>query len=94
MEEILERRAMMEAAYNREQVKSFQRGMDEMCAAHPNRWVVYTEDWHADLGRYVFVVNATFDSAGEAMRWANAQPQEGGMTVMSTRLPEPGVYRL
>ena len=94
MEDLLERQAIMAAGYDREQVASFQRGMDAMCLAHPNRWVVYTEDWNPDLREYVFVVHADFATAAEATVWANAQPQQGGMTVMSTRTPEPGVYRI
>ena len=87
---------MMKAAYDPERVKASQRAMNDLYAKYPNRWVVYSPRWDEVGKECEYVVLAEFATHGEAVRWGMALPEDerSRVTVMSTRLPEPGVYRI
>lgn len=87
---------MMKAAYDPERVKASQRAMNALYAHYPNRWVVYSTRWDDAGNECEFVVLAEFATHGEAVRWGMKLPEDerSQVTIMSTRLPEPGVRRI
>jgi hypothetical protein len=96
VEDLLERMAMMKAAYDPERVAASKRAMNELYAKDPNRWLVYRPRWDEAEKECEYVVLAEFATHGEAVRWGMALPDDerSRVTVMSTRLPEPGVYHI
>lgn len=96
MEDLLERMAMMKAAYDPERVAASKRAMNELYAKYPNRWVAYRTQWDEAGKECELVVVAEFATQGEGVQWALKLPDDerSRVCVMSTRLPEPGVYRI
>ena len=77
-------------------IRAFKDGLNALRRSHPNRWVVYGTHWDEASQVCEFTVFAEFATHGEAVAWGMKLPDDerSRVTVMSTRVPEPGVYRI
>jgi hypothetical protein len=77
-------------------IRSFKAGLNALRRSHPDRWVVYGTHWDDSRQEYEFTVYAEFATQGEAVNWGMelSDDERSRVTVMSTRVPEPGVYRI